>query len=78
LSAKPTGNVTIGGTTYANVNFSSTIDLGLRVGSAKVSLNESTGAVSATDLDNERVKIEDKVKALKYFPVLGVGVGYRW
>ena len=105
LSAKPTGSVTIGGTTYNNVNFSAGVDLGstapyigfgystrseketgftffndigVRVGSAKVTLSESTGAVSTADLDNEKVKIEDKVKALKYYPVIGMGLGYRW
>ena len=103
LSAKPTGSVTIGGTTYTNVNFAAAIDLGstapyvglgyssrvnkgtgftffsdlgVRVGSAKVSLT-STG-ISQADLDAEKVKIEDKIKVLKYYPVVGFGLGYRW
>lgn len=105
LSAKPSGDVTIGGNTYSNVNFAAAInlgstapyvglgyssrdnkgtgftffsDLGVRVGSAKVTLSESTGAVTQADLDAEQVKVEDKVKSLKYYPVVGFGLGYRW
>ena len=73
---------------YVGVGYSSRInkgrgltffsDLGLRLGSAKASLSESTGLVSQADLDAEKVKIEDKIKVLKYFPVVGFGLGYRW
>ena len=105
FSARPTGSVTIGNTTYNNVKFSASIDLGntapyigigystrsdkdagftffndlgVRVGNAKVNLYESTGTVSKTDIDKEKIKIEDKIKALKYYPVVNLGVGYRW
>jgi hypothetical protein len=53
-------------------------DVGVRLGAAKVNLYESTGTVSKTDIDKEKIKIEDKIKALKYYPVVNLGVGYRW
>jgi len=105
FSARPTGSVTIGNTTYNNVKFSASIDLGntapyigigystksdkdsgftffndfgVRVINTKINLYESTGTVSKTDIDKEKIKIEDKVKVLKYYPVVNFGVGYRW
>ena len=105
LAARPTGSVTIGNTTYNNVKFSASIDLGntapyvgigystrsykdagltfctdlgVRVGNAKVNIYESTGTVSKADIDEEKIKIEDKIKALKYYPVVNLGLGYRW
>lgn len=105
FSASPTGSVTIGNTTYNNVKFSASIelgntvpyvgigystrsdkdagftffnDLGVRLGNANVNIYESTGTVSKTDIEKEKVKIEDKIKALKYYPVVNLGLGYRW
>ena len=53
-------------------------DIGVRFGTAKVNLSESTGAVSQADLNAEKVKIENKVKSLRYYPVVGFSLGYRW
>ena len=105
LAARPTGSVTVGNTTYNDVKFSASIDLGntapyvgigystrsykdaglifftdlgVRVGNAKVNIYESTGTVSKADIDEEKIKIEDKIKALKYYPVVNLGLGYRW
>jgi hypothetical protein len=105
FTARPSGSVTIGDSTYNNVKLSASMDLGntapyvgigystrsdkdagftffndlgVRVVNPKVNISESTGIVSKTDIDKEKIKIEDKLKVLKYYPVVNLGVGYRW
>jgi hypothetical protein len=63
---------------YKDAGLTFFTDLGVRVGNAKVNIYESTGTVSKADIDEEKIKIEDKIKALKYYPVVNLGLGYRW
>ena len=53
-------------------------DVGIRIGRPQFTLTESTGQASQADLDAEKARIENKIKVLKYYPVVSLGLGYRW
>jgi hypothetical protein len=69
-----------------NAGLSLNFDLGVRMGSADVSLqangfNNLPAAQRAqldADLAKERAKLQDDVKVLKTYPVLSLGLSYRW
>ncbi|WP_310626262.1 hypothetical protein [Limnohabitans sp.] len=61
-------------------------DLGVRLGKAETSLNASgfdnlsaaDKAQFESDLAKERAKLQDKLGVLKTYPVLSLGLSYRW
>lgn len=57
-------------------------DLGVRLGKADVSLTANGSAAFKTavaaDLLKEQTKLADDLKVLKTYPVLGLGLSYRW
>ncbi len=109
LTAEPTADVTIGGTTYTpaqvgtlkgTVGFKDSapyfgiglgeaakgpgrvkfvLDVGvLMQGSGKVTLASSTGLVSSSDLRQEESDIEDDISDFKFWPVLDLGISFRF
>lgn len=70
----------------SSAGLSLNFDLGVRMGTADVSLQatgfNSLSAAQRTqlnaDLTKERAKLEDDVKVLKTYPVLSLGLSYRW
>lgn len=55
------------------------IDVGaFYMGSPDVLLSESTGTVSAADLEAERAQLEDGLSGLKFFPVITIGIHIRF
>ena len=57
------------------------LDLGVMIGRPTVEIDASAGvknAVSAADIEAERQKIQDKVRFLRYEPVIKLSVGYKF
>lgn len=69
-----------------NTGLSLNFDLGVRMGKADVALqangfnnlSPTQRAQLDADLAKERAKLQDDVKVLKTYPVLSLGLSYRW
>ena len=53
-------------------------DLGLMFQNPKVTLNATGGGVTAAQIEEQRVKVQDAIDKLKVFPVFGIGLSYSF
>jgi hypothetical protein len=66
---------------YGNLGggFSIGAELGaMYTGSPKISLSSDSTIISAADIEEERRQAEDDIKAFKFYPVLSVGIKYKF
>jgi hypothetical protein len=53
-------------------------DLGLMFQNPKVTLNATGGGVTAAQIEEQRVKVQEAIDKLKIFPVFGIGLSYSF
>jgi hypothetical protein len=58
--------------------FGFVFDLGLMFQNPKVTLNATGGGVTAAQIEEQRVKVQDAIDKLKIFPVFGIGLSYSF